>query len=481
MGMQFQRFVFTALLSVCISESVNAFTIEDVAFDTQLGLQTRIYDNDPVSPIQRRHEFSTVYFQQAISYSWNNKKDNWVFNPYLSVTRYEDPWKVKHEGNVPFIVPMPIIDFGDTRTAHRIHGDISEFLWTHINNDNSWELRSGIGKVFWGVTESQHLVDVINQDNLRADIDREDKLGQPMINLTLVQRWGNFDLFILPGFRERVYQDNIGRLNPVVVADPYSAPSGTNPIFMIDQDADALFESGADELHTDFAIRWSHNIGVNDFALSFFQGTNREPITNPLSNPVRTSTLYPGVNFITPYYEQMNQVGVEYQATLGRWLLKFEGIYRDSDSPKTPEQDKLDGKTSPTEDFTAFTGGFEYTFAGIFENSADLGVLVEFHNDSRDFEATSLYQNDVFFGFRYSKNSATDPNILFGVIQDLDVDSYIGFFEASRRVGQNRRLIFEGMTGYADGQAPADIDAGRDITTSLSNEEHVRLAWEVYF
>ena len=477
MEIRLKPYIFAALLTLGLAESAKAFTIEQVDFDTQFGLQTRIYDKDPISPMQRRHEFSTLYFQQAISYSWNNNKSSWVFNPYLSVTRYEDPWKIEHDGYVPFVVPIPIIDFGDTRTAHRMYGDIREFLWTHISDDSSWELRSGIGKVFWGVTESQHLVDVINQDDLRADIDREDKLGQPMIHLTLVQAWGNVDLFVLPGFRERVYQDNIGRLNPLIVQDPYSDPSVANPIFMVDQDADALYESGAEELHTDFAVRWSHNFGVNDFAISYFQGTNREPL---LAGPVRTSTQYPSLNFVTPYYEQMNQVGLEYQATLGGWLLKFEGIYRDSDSPKTPLKDFADGKNSPTEDFMAYTAGFEYTFSGIFNKSADLGVLVEYHNDSRDFEATGPYQNDVFFGFRYSKNSTADPTILFGVIQDLDIDSYIGFFEASRRLGQSSKLIVEGMTGYA-ARNPTEITAGRDVTTGFANEDHIRLAWETYY
>jgi len=54
---------------------------------------------------------------------------------------------------------------------------------------------------FWGVTEFQHLVDIINQTDLVENIDTEDKLGQPMINLALINDWGTVDLFIMPYFR----------------------------------------------------------------------------------------------------------------------------------------------------------------------------------------------------------------------------------------------------------------------------------------
>jgi len=487
--MIFKRLSLSALISIFASASY-AFTIEDVNFDTMFGLQNRNYENKPISPVQRRHEFASVYFQQEISYRWNEGKDSWVFTPYFSVTRFEDPWKLEHEGYVPFVVPIPIINFGDTRTAHRSYGDIRELLWTHIADSNNWELRTGISKVFWGVTESQHLVDVINQKDFRTDLDGEDKLGQPMINLTLVKDYGNLDFFILPTFRERAFQSDVGRLSPVFVADPYSPISqisspSPNPAIMINSKK-TEYESGAEENHTDFAFRWSNSIGVSDIGLSYFQGTNREPVLGAINEdgdtlPTTTIPIYPSVVYVTPYYEQMTQLGIDYQATLGAWLLKFEGIYRDSDSPKTPLQDAADGKTSLTTDYTAITMGFEYTINGIFNSPADLGFVFEYMSDSRDFEATNPNQNDVFLGFRYANNNVADPNILFGVIQDLDVDSYVAILEASRRVGESSKIIIEAMNAYADGQASSEIDIGRDATTSFANEDHVRLAWETYF
>lgn len=492
MGMQIKQLELLFIVGLLLSGYSFAFTIEDVNFDTSFGAQTRVFNEKPISPVQRRNEFLTLYLQQEISYRWNGGKDSWVFTPYLSATRYEDSWKIKHDGYVSFAAPVPIIDFGDTRTAHRIHGDIREFLWTHIADDSSWEMRTGIGRVFWGVTESAHLVDVINQDDLRTDIDEEDKLGQPMINLTLVKSYGNFDFFVLPGFREKAYQADIGRLNPVILANPYAPVSQTNKVTMVGEE-DALYESSAEDLHTDFAFRWNHRFGINDISLSFFTGTNRDPVLyTPINEAhlqaggapleITQSTVYPSLQYFTPYYEQMTQFGLDYQATIEGWLLKFEGIYRDSDSLKTPQKDLADGKTENfTTDYTAIAAGFEYTFYGVFNNTADLGVLIEYLWDSREFEATTPYQDDVFLGIRYAKNSVADPAILLGVIQDTNIDSYSVILEASRRIGNDSKIIFEALSVYNDGQAPLEITHGFDASTIFAKEDHVRLAWETYY
>ena len=70
-------------------------------------------------------------------------------------------------------VPFARLDSAD---PERTHFDIRElnYLWV----TDSLELRLGVGKVFWGVTEFVHLVDIINQT------DGEDKLGQPHLQMT---------------------------------------------------------------------------------------------------------------------------------------------------------------------------------------------------------------------------------------------------------------------------------------------------------
>ena len=76
-------------------------------------------------------------------------------------------------------VPFVRVDSGD---QERTHFDIREFTFLWLEED--FELRVGVRKVFWGTTEVLHLVDIINQTDLVENTDTEDKLDQPMANLS---------------------------------------------------------------------------------------------------------------------------------------------------------------------------------------------------------------------------------------------------------------------------------------------------------
>ncbi len=109
----------------------------------------------------------------------------------------------------------------DSRDDERSHFDIREAYWLY--KGGSWEVLTGFNRVFWGVTESSHLVNVINQVDLVEDLDGEDYLGQPMINFTTFQDWGQIDIYLLPGFRERSFPGAEGRLRapiPVETGQP---------------------------------------------------------------------------------------------------------------------------------------------------------------------------------------------------------------------------------------------------------------------
>ena len=80
----------------------------------------------------------------------------------------------------------------DNTDSRRTHADLREaylLLFGEIG-DGEWELRVGVDQVFWGVTESQHLVDIVNQVDLVEHPAGEAKLGQPMVYLTWSSDWG---------------------------------------------------------------------------------------------------------------------------------------------------------------------------------------------------------------------------------------------------------------------------------------------------
>ena len=109
--------------------------------------------------------------------------------------KFRQDW---NEGNDE--ITLELFMRADGRDENRQHADIRELKWLHVSGSDEW--RVGINTVFWGVTESQHLVDVINQLDSLEGIDGEDKLGQPMIQYTTLQDWGNLHVFVMPGFRE---------------------------------------------------------------------------------------------------------------------------------------------------------------------------------------------------------------------------------------------------------------------------------------
>jgi len=306
----------------------------------------------------------------------------------------------------------------DQHDSERSHFDIRELTW--LKAAENWELRVGMNvassvtsfrKLFWGVTESQHLVDIINQTDLVEHPDTEDKLGQPMINLALIRDWGTVDLFVLPGFRERTFPGSEGRLL-----------SGGIPI-----DSDQTrYESGAQEKHVDWAVRWEHSLGDWDIGLSHFSGTSREPRFLP-------GTDGAGKFVLTPYYEQINQTGLDLQITKEDMLWKLEMISRkDQDGSKT-----------------ALTGGLEYTFVGAFETDADVGVLTEYLFDDRHDNAATPFENDIMLGMRLALNDVQSTELLAGAIFDLDSSASFYLIEASRRLGESWKLSLEAYI-YAD-------------------------------
>jgi hypothetical protein len=282
----------------------------------------------------------------------------------------------------------------DSVDDERTHADLREAYWG-VDGD-AWDLTAGISKSFWGVTESRHLVDVINQTDLVESIDEESKLGQPMVNLNLQRDYGRFGLFVMPYFRERTFPGVNGRFRGPLVVDT------DNPIY----------ESSDEEHHVDLALRYSHYIGDVDLGAHVFEGTSREA----------RFVVAPEGDRLLPVYDQMTQFGVDVQYTNEAWLWKLETIARDT---------RVDS-------FMAAVGGFEYTFYGIKDSSADLGLLVEYLYDGRnDLSPPTASDNDLFVGARLALNDTEDTSVLAGVAVDLDTQELFLNIEAERRFGDN--------------------------------------------
>jgi hypothetical protein len=319
----------------------------------------------------------------------------------------EVEWVRDSEGGGSTLV-VKIFGRYDTLDKNRTHWDIREANWFTFGED--WELRVGLGKVFWGVTEATHLVDIINQTDVVESVDGEAKLGQPLLSYTLIKEWGNLELFVLPYFRERRFDGAKSHLNAGILVD-------------IDNTS---YESSQGKKHIDFAMRYFHNIGDFDLGLHYFRGTNREPqfLSQDTTGRNDKTTLVK----LTPYYDQIQQYGLDIQSTKGQWLFKIESILR-QDSRYT---------------YGAISAGVEYTFTGIFGSAMDLGVLSEFNRDSRHERAPTLMDKGLFSGVRLSFNDVQSSAILFGYSVSLsNNDNYAVFAEGSSRLGDNWTLTLD--------------------------------------
>lgn len=293
----------------------------------------------------------------------------------------------------------------DNQDSKRTHGDIRELMYIYVSQD--WELYAGIGKEFWGVTESTHLVDIVNQTDLVESLDGEDKLGQPMLKLSLVRELGIFDFYVLPGFRERTFQGSRGRFQ-------YQLPVDTEG---------AYYESDQKDSHIDYALRWSNTFDNLDIALSWFDGTSRDPLLFlEEESTLKELTLL-------PYYAQIQQVGLELQYIYLDWTFKAEAISREG---------------ATIDDYWALNSGFERTFFGVNDSLLDIGWLVEFQYDSRGALASSSAQKDIFIGGRISFNDSDSTEVLMGIVQDLDHNNTQSLLiESSSRFGESTILSLD--------------------------------------
>jgi hypothetical protein len=319
----------------------------------------------------------------------------------LSLSIQPEYYKDWDEGNQSFTF-VPYIRL-DSMDPERTHWDIRELTWVKVGEN--WEVRAGLRKLFWGVAESQHLVDVINQTDLVDSMDGEEKLGQPMVNVSLLGDNGTLDLFLLPYFRERTYPGEKGRLR-----------SG----YYIDTDQ-TQYESGAEKEHIDWAVRWFQSLGDWDLGLSHFSGTSRSPT-------FRQGTDSDGNSVLIPYYAQMEQTGLDLQATKGAWLWKLEAITQRSQGDR----------------HQALTGGFEYTFVGVMGSAADLGLISEYLYDDRGESAPTPLESDIMVGMRLALNDEASTDFLIGTSIDVNQQNFAVSIEGSRRIGDDWKLSIEG-------------------------------------
>lgn len=366
--------------------------------------------------------------------------------------------------------------YADGADAARKHADIREL--SYIRAWDQYEVRFGVGRVFWGVTESAHIVDIVNQSDLLEDIDGEDKLGQPLLSLSRSLFAGRLTAMLMPHFREREFGPTYAELAPFPIAQN-----------------EARFETRRAQQNVDYAFRITQRFGGLDVGLTGFEGNAREPRLVPCAGK---GTGRPGTNaqancnldeafappqesvlggllvdaaallnlgpsrseleqqyideamadvVLVPFYDRIRQLGLDAQWIMGAAAWKLEARLREQQG-----QWQL-----------AAAAGVEYSLGTYVNNLIDAGILVEFLYDDRDItQYLSLFEEDVFIGMRLLGNDAAGSQLLGGVV--IDIDNYDQFWslEASRRFGSNFRGALE-FRAYEPGKDESMTDYLNDI------------------
>ncbi|MDT7831488.1 hypothetical protein RQM59_03795 [Flavobacteriaceae bacterium S356] len=401
-----KKFIYNLVLAVILLLNIVGIYGQEKSalshdFELEVEGEYRYFYDDGLFNGQESH-FPSIAFRPEYTVAWNKGYESINFTGFFRFDRDDE----------------------------RTHWDIRELYYQKAKGN--WELSVGLKKVYWGVTESNHLVDIINQTDQVESFDGEEKLGQPMVQFTYTtDSFGSFDFFYLPYHRKRTFAGRKGRLRFPVV---------------IDKD-DLAYESGAEQWRQDLAVRWSHFFGAFDLGVSHFYGNGREP-------------LFTFDNFgnINAFYPVINQTGIDLQITHNAYLWKLESIYRSANA----------------QDFFALVAGLEYTFSNIDGNGLDIGFIGEYLYDDRDALSLNGLQNDLFFGSRIAFNDVKDTSILVGGITDLESSSTIFSIEASRRIWQSWKAEVEARIF-------SNIDAHEFILSNFQNDSFLRFSISKYF
>lgn len=355
----------------------------------------------------------------------------------------------------------------DSEDSERTHGDVRELYYEAIGPD--FEFRAGNRRVYWGVTEGRHLVDIINQSDFVEDLSNEAKLGQPMLSLSLIRDWGATEMFLMPYFRERTFP----------------GPRG-HPQLPFPLDAtDARYQSPRGRHHLDAALRYRRSFGALDLGLAYFDGTSREPEILPclrqgsdfqgteeqhncdifsgivipqspfpeaLTEAIQQAGLAPSDEeveadlrqqvidnlVLVPYYERLRQLSLDAQWVIEAWALKLETLTR-----------YRGGRYS-----WAAVGGFEYTLGDVGGSGWDLGLLSEYLHDEDADLVSSRYDQEIFFGLRLGLNDIAGSQLLAGGLVDRNGDGEAYQLEASGRLTDSLKLTLKWRVFAGSGDDP---------------------------
>lgn len=270
----------------------------------------------------------------------------------------------------------------DLEDEERRYYDLREARLNY--SSGRWQFEAGNAVVFWGVSETINIVNVINQADLKESVDGKEKMGQGMLVSRYSGNINSFSIYYLPSF------------------EPLDYPERPSPTIKILQDQ-PRFEKNADE--GEWAARWVGAFDFGDVGLSYFNGIRRDPL---LVRSGESAALI-------PLYVKSEHMALDSVLFWSDAIVKTELLL---------------GKEQE-EDFFAYNLGFEYPTFPSFSWWQDAAWIAEFVFDSRDEKSGSMGQKDIFLGGRFNMGDLSQYELR--IISGLDLDHYSKYLDFSFR------------------------------------------------
>ncbi|MFT6897259.1 MAG: hypothetical protein ACJA13_001665 [Paraglaciecola sp.] len=299
--------------------------------------------------------------------------------------------------------------------ANQLRWQLKGFVTTSDNSESAWDIQDfywrwhnknvvldvGFTRDFWGVTESRHLVDVINQVDLRFDRFADARLSQPMVKVDYRQVGSTLSFYLLPCYRA------LPQLDLGLNSD--------------ERQSFTRIDCGKDngELPWSAAVRWAKVTGEVDWGLAFYQGVSREPYAGFKPNSV-----------LVDAYPDVSRATVDMQWTNESLLLKGEALLQHS----------------PYGDAAAIIGGFEYSYATLFDGELDLSLLMEYLHDSRCRQIA--FSCATMVGVRWLGNDVAGSNGLLTLLYDRKSHQWRPAFQYGRRFSDSTSVNISGYFDY---------------------------------
>lgn len=401
MRIGWRSFFFLALLGLNTSWA-QVYWLDDTSSQGEVGIETRVFDRDSNPDTQ---DWGVSLFSR-VEARYENREFRHVFRGMARIDR-------KDEGR-------NIIAIEDAYVSARLF------------SGGRTRLLAGYKIFNWTATEAFHPADQINSRNYDGELENLEKKGELTVELEVPFWNGTLSFYLFPRFEEPKLPSPNSRLGgtgiklerPVVVRGEDT--SRTNPwVWQYGLSTMQTFSFGDVSLHAIRHINRNYPlIGTADYGTQTF--TLGVP---PFS--IDVDVFGPFSERVTPYYFQSTQVGGTLQLLLPV-MTKVEWAYRIFDSKagildltQAPEE-PIDGYSEDAvrgpKDHGEIAIGFEYPID--HDSGTESMLLLEFNTfvglNKEERRRYSIFQRDVFLGYRFSFFDIMGKEFLLSTIIDLE-------------------------------------------------------------